>query len=195
MARVASLQRYDLAANAWTTLAPMPAAATIRSRWAIGGDGLCDRGQSPGLLALRRTAFRYIVSENRWESIAQLPNYIAAGAASLGGFAYFASGAPAYILQYDPRTARDAHDPGRRPRAARPFADGWRSRASSGCWEVATSRAAGERRVDLRPGLRDLAHGPVDAGRARGLRGGGVRHAGSSSAAGSYHHHVRPCAR
>jgi hypothetical protein len=107
---LAGLQRYDLAANAWTTLAPMPAGRDHPLAMTIGGDVYVTGGNrqdsSPAT-----DGWRYVVAENRWESIAQLPDYIAAGAAALAGFAYFSSGA-GDLLQYDPRTRATRTIPG-----------------------------------------------------------------------------------
>jgi hypothetical protein len=96
------LQRYDMAVNAWTTLAPMPAGKDHPLGVAIEGDLYVTGGNHhSGSHAF--SGWRYVVAENRWEGVEQLPPFVQAGAAALSGFAYF-SDVLGNMRQFDPRT-------------------------------------------------------------------------------------------
>jgi len=97
------LQRYDIAANAWTTLAPMPGGRDHPLAVAIEGDLYVTGGYHQPVGTHASDGWRYVVAENRWESVPQLPAHAAAGAAALGGFAYFSDIGGA-LMQFDPRT-------------------------------------------------------------------------------------------
>jgi len=93
-------QCYDAAANAWTTLAPLPAGRdhgmAVGHEGAIyftGGNG--EDGNSYG--------WRYDFAANQWQAIAALPLSSASGAALLDGFLYFGSVGGA-LYQFNPRT-------------------------------------------------------------------------------------------
>jgi N-acetylneuraminic acid mutarotase len=97
------LQRYDLATDAWTTLAPMPGGRDHPLAVAIDGDLYVTGGNHQGMGNQAASGWRHVLADNRWEDVPELPRYAAAGAAVLGGFAYF-SNAAGHLLQFDPRT-------------------------------------------------------------------------------------------
>ena len=94
-------QCYDAATNAWTAMPPLPAGRDHGQSLAIDGDyyftgGFGDNAPDGA------SGWRFRFAESRWESIPELPNVGAHGAATLNGFAYFASGSG--VWQYNPRT-------------------------------------------------------------------------------------------
>lgn len=99
-------KRYDPQNDSWTVLANLPGArdhalavASNGTIFVAGGNFTNSTGDqlSPG--------WRYDVSENRWESVSTLPAFVASGAATLNGFAYFGN-ERGELAQFDPRTNR-----------------------------------------------------------------------------------------
>jgi hypothetical protein len=97
------LKRYDLERNTWTQLAPMPGKRDHPLVAAFEGDIYVTGGARQDPFAQEANGFRYVVAENRWIAMPNLPDYAQAGAAVLGGFIYFANIAGG-MIQYDPRT-------------------------------------------------------------------------------------------
>jgi N-acetylneuraminic acid mutarotase len=109
-------KRYDPARDSWTILARVPAGRDHALGAAVGGDVYVTGGNANGSGDQETPGWRYVVAENRWESIAGLPWASQSGAATLGGFAYFANFSGA-IYQFNPGTRttriidRDASGP------------------------------------------------------------------------------------
>lgn len=97
------VQRYDLATGAWTTLAPIPGGRDHPLAVAVGDELFVTGGNHHAVGVHASNGWRFIAAENRWENVAQLPRNVAAGAAALGGFAYF-SDFNGNLTQFDPRT-------------------------------------------------------------------------------------------
>jgi hypothetical protein len=98
-----SLQRYDFATNTWVSLAPMPGGRDHPLGVAFGGDLYVTGGNHQPVGSHGSNGWRYVAAQNRWENVAGLPGHSAAGAAVLGGFAYF-SDTGGGLVQFDPRT-------------------------------------------------------------------------------------------
>ena len=94
-----TFQCYDVVANTWQVMPPLPggrdhgeAVAHDGSIYFTGGGG--EAGDSIG--------WRFDFAANQWVAVPELPNVSASGAAMLNGFAYFA-GFNA-LFQFNPRT-------------------------------------------------------------------------------------------
>ena len=96
-------KRYDVALDQWTVLPETPAGRDHAEATAIGDSVYVTGGSRQGGGDQSSNGWRWIISESRWEAIPQLPNVTAAGAATLGGFAYFAD-IQGNLVQFDPRT-------------------------------------------------------------------------------------------
>jgi len=81
---------YDVDADAWTNLPPIPAGRDHGAAIVLDGDLVVTGGyrsgeeESPPV-----NGWRYRPSESRWEPMAQAPYVVASGVAVQGGFAYF----------------------------------------------------------------------------------------------------------
>ena len=95
-------KRYDADLDQWTVLPQTPAGRHHGLATAIGGDIFVTGGNHSGGGDQSSNGWRYVIAENRWEAIPQLPAVFAAGAATLGGFAYFAD-IQGNLVQFDPR--------------------------------------------------------------------------------------------
>jgi len=98
------VRRYDPQANRWTTLADLPGGRDHAEALAIGDQLFVTGGFRNDVVGDQDNAgWRYVESGNRWEPVPGLPRYAASGAASLNGYAYFASDT-GELTQFDPRT-------------------------------------------------------------------------------------------
>jgi hypothetical protein len=96
-------KRYDVVANQWTVLEQTPGGRDHALATAFGDSVYVTGGGRSGGGDQSSNGWRWIIPENRWEAIPQLPNVTSAGAATLGGFAYFAD-IQGNLVQFDPRT-------------------------------------------------------------------------------------------
>lgn len=107
-------QCYDMPANTWTILPPLPAGRDHGEAIAFQGDIYFAGGARAGIA--EPNGWRYKFTDARWEPIAELPDVVASSATVLDGFAYFAQSSGA-VVQFDPRTrqsrviAADNHAP------------------------------------------------------------------------------------
>lgn len=110
-------KRYDPARNQWTILADTPAGRDHGLAAAVDGSIYVTGGNPNGGGDQSVHGWRYGLAEARWESVAELPGVTQAGAASLGGFAYFGD-TRGNLTQFDPRTRATRRIPtdGRAPR-------------------------------------------------------------------------------
>lgn len=106
-----SFQRYDAAANAWTVLPSLPGGRDHAESSAIAGAVYVAGGNANGGGDQSSSGWRYIVADNRWESVPQLPSPIAGSAATLAGYLWFAA-QDGSLLQFDPRTGATRTIPG-----------------------------------------------------------------------------------
>lgn len=95
-------KRYDVATNQWTVLPQTPGGRDHALATAVGDSVYVTGGGRSGGGDQSVNGWRWVISENRWENVPQLPNVTAAGAATLGGFAYFAD-IQGNLVQFDPR--------------------------------------------------------------------------------------------
>lgn len=111
-------KRYDIERNSWTTLASLPGGRDHLLSVAVGEDIFVAGGNHNGSVTHETSGFHYDPAANRWALAPELPAFVAAGSASLGGFAYFAT-VVGSMTQFDPRTRASrthaAHD-GNHPR-------------------------------------------------------------------------------
>ena len=98
-----AFKRFDAASGTWTVLAQTPAGRDHGLAAAIGDSIYVTGGNHNGGGDHSANGWRYVIGENRWEAIAQLPGLTQAGGAALGGFAYF-SDTQGTLVQFDPRT-------------------------------------------------------------------------------------------
>jgi N-acetylneuraminic acid mutarotase len=96
-------KRYDPASNSWRVLASVPGGRDHALMAAVGDDIYFTGGNTQGVGDQETPGWRYIVAEDRWEAVAGLPWVAQSGAATLGGFAYFAS-VSGNLYQFNPRT-------------------------------------------------------------------------------------------
>ena len=110
-------KRYDADRDQWTVLPPQPAGRDHGLAAAIAGSIYVTGGNHNGGGDHSSAGWRYVIAENRWEAVAQLPNVTQAGAAVLDGFAWF-SDMQGNLVQFDPRTraTRNIQGDGRAPR-------------------------------------------------------------------------------
>ncbi|HET9651006.1 MAG TPA: hypothetical protein VFP36_02390 [Usitatibacter sp.] len=106
-----SFQRFDAATNAWTALPDLPGGRDHPLALAIDGSVYVTGGNPNGAGDQSTSGWRYIVAENRWESVPQLPWSGASGAAVLGGYGWFGS-ADGSLTQFNPRTRATRVIPG-----------------------------------------------------------------------------------
>ena len=98
-----AFKRYNADTNQWTVLPQTPAGRDHGLAAAIGDNIYVTGGNHNGGGDHSSNGWRYVISENRWEAIPQLPPNTQAAGAALGGFVYFASIQGA-LVQFDPRT-------------------------------------------------------------------------------------------
>src|SRR5687767_3208024 len=96
-------KRYDADLNQWTVLPQTPAGRDHGLAAAIGDSIYVTGGNHNGPGDHSSNGWRYVIAENRWEAIPQLPAVTQAAGAALGGFAYF-SNIQGALVQFDPRT-------------------------------------------------------------------------------------------
>jgi len=96
-------KRYDVDSNQWTVLTQTPAGRDHALATAVGDSIYVTGGGRSGGGDQSSNGWRWVIPENRWEAIPELPNVTAAGAATLGGFAYFAD-IQGNLVQFNPRT-------------------------------------------------------------------------------------------
>ena len=96
-------KRYDPASDSWKILARVPGGRDHALAAAVGGDIYFTGGNTQSVGDEETPGWRYIVAEDRWEAVAQLPWVAQSGAATLGGFAYFGS-VSGNVYQFNPRT-------------------------------------------------------------------------------------------
>jgi hypothetical protein len=96
-------KRYDADTNQWTMLPQTPAGRDHGLAAAIGDSIYVTGGNHNGPGDHSSAGWRYVIPENRWEAIPQLPQVTQAAGAALGGFAYF-SNIQGALVQFDPRT-------------------------------------------------------------------------------------------
>ena len=96
-------KRFNAQGNTWTVLAQTPAGRDHGLATAIGDSIYVTGGNHNGGGDHSANGWRYVIAEDRWETIAQLPGVTQAGAATLGGFAYFGD-VDGNLVQFDPRT-------------------------------------------------------------------------------------------
>ncbi len=81
---------YDVDADTWTSLPPLPAARDHGAAIVLDGDLVVAGGYRSGEEESPPVArWRYRSSESRWEPMAQAPYVVASGVAVQDGFAYF----------------------------------------------------------------------------------------------------------
>ena len=95
-------KRYDVDTNQWTILPQTPAGRDHGLAAAIGDSIYVTGGNHNGPGDHSSAGWRYVIPENRWEAIPQLPQVTQAAGAALGGFAYF-SNIQGALVQFDPR--------------------------------------------------------------------------------------------
>jgi hypothetical protein len=105
-----TLKRYDAATNQWTMLPQTPAGRDHGLATSIGDSIYVTGGNHNGGGDHSSNGWRYVISENRWEAVSQLPGVKQAGAATLGGFAYFGD-IFGNLVQFDPRTLKSRNIP------------------------------------------------------------------------------------
>ena len=96
-------KRYDADLDQWTVLPQTPAGRDHGLAAAIGDSIYVTGGNHNGPGDHSSNGWRYVISESRWEAIAQLPNVTQAAGAALGGYAYY-SNIQGALVQFDPRT-------------------------------------------------------------------------------------------
>jgi hypothetical protein len=96
-------KRYDVDTNQWTVLPQTPAGRDHGLAAAIGDSIYVTGGNHNGPGDHSSNGWRYVIPENRWEAITQLPGVTQAAGAALAGFAYF-SDIQGNLVQFDPRT-------------------------------------------------------------------------------------------
>ncbi|MGE5096941.1 MAG: hypothetical protein ACM3SO_17530 [Betaproteobacteria bacterium] len=106
-----SFQRFDAAANSWTPLPDLPGGRDHPVSMAIDGSVYVAGGNANGGGDQSTSGWRYIVAENRWEGVPQLPSPVASGAAVLGGYGWFGS-SDGSLTQFNPRTRATRVIPG-----------------------------------------------------------------------------------
>ena len=104
-------QCYNLATNAWTPLAPLPAGRDHGEMIALDGDIYFAGGFRRGTATGSPNGWRYRFADASWEPVPELPAVVASGAAVVTGFAYFAHSAD-FLVQFDPRTRQSRTIPG-----------------------------------------------------------------------------------
>jgi hypothetical protein len=100
-----AFKRYDPAANTWTQLADTPGGRDHALAAAVDGVLYLSGGNARGDGDQTNRGWRYIEAEDRWEVVTALPPYIASGATTLNGNAYFADSS-GDIVQFDARLGR-----------------------------------------------------------------------------------------
>jgi len=81
---------YDLASNTWSRRANVPVARDHAEAVCANGEVLFDGGFVSDLTDPQNIqAWRYVVADDRWEPVPEIPHASASGAAVLGAFAYF----------------------------------------------------------------------------------------------------------
>lgn len=98
-----SMQRYDAARDAWTVLPALPGGRDHALATAVGNAVFVAGGNHMGAGDHSARGWRYLVDESRWETWAELPDAAQAGAATLGGFAYFGD-VDGNLVQFNPAT-------------------------------------------------------------------------------------------
>jgi hypothetical protein len=105
-----AFKRYDAAANQWTVLPQTPAGRHHGLAAAIGDSIYVTGGNHSGGGDHSSNGWRFIIAENRWEAIPELPAVTQAAGAALAGFAYF-SDIQGNLVQFDPRTRNTRNIP------------------------------------------------------------------------------------
>jgi hypothetical protein len=96
-------KRYDADLDQWTVLPQTPAGRDHGLAAAIGDSIYVTGGNHNGPGDHSSNGWRYVIPENRWEAITQLPAVTQAAGAALAGFAYFGD-TQGNLVQFDPRT-------------------------------------------------------------------------------------------
>lgn len=104
-------QCYDMAANVWTLLAPLPAGRDHGEMVAFDGHLYFAGGNRRGTTGGDPNGWRYVFATGVWEPVPELPRVMASGAAVLGGFTWFGHADDA-LVQFDPRTRQSRFFPG-----------------------------------------------------------------------------------
>ena len=99
----AGFKRFDLDRNSWTTLAQLPGGRDHLFVLALDATVFVAGGNDNGTRASPANGWRYVEAENRWVEVPELPRYVQAGSAALGGFGYFGNVVGGF-MQFDPRT-------------------------------------------------------------------------------------------
>lgn len=106
-----SFLRFDAATNAWATLPDLPGGRDHALAAAMDGNVYVAGGNRSGGGDQSSSGWRYVVAENRWEAVPQLPSSIASGATSLDGYGWFGS-SDGSITQFNPRARTSRVIPG-----------------------------------------------------------------------------------
>ena len=96
-------KRYDADLDQWTVLPQTPAGRDHGVAAVVGDSLYVTGGNRNGGGDQSSNGWRWVIPENRWEAIPQLPQVTASGGATLGGFAYFGH-LNGTMVQFDPRT-------------------------------------------------------------------------------------------
>ena len=96
-------KRYNAQTNTWTSLSQTPAGRDHALAAAVGDSIYVTGGNHNGGGDHSAFGWRYVIAEDRWESISALPGVTQAGAAALAGFGYFGD-FNGNLVQFNPRT-------------------------------------------------------------------------------------------
>lgn len=106
-----SFQRFDAGSGTWTQLPDLPGGRDHALAVGLEGSVYVAGGNANGGGDQSGSGWRYVVAENRWEGVPQLPASRAAGAATLGGYGWFGH-ADGSLTQFNPRTRATRVIPG-----------------------------------------------------------------------------------